>query len=206
MKFKKCAKTILHICIILSSFIGILLQCGLGSSSFSFRTFRMFTTLSNLAVLIYFLFDLFIPRNNLMRKMKFTITLCIMLTGLVAAILLRGMFDSMTYMQRIGIFLLHDVTPICTVLDYFVFDEKGYTTKDMPLIAADFPLLYVTYIFITASSYTGSDKYPYPFININQIGLPMVCINIILLAIIFIGVGYLIIFMDHKMKEGKKYE
>lgn len=196
---QKCKK-ILHIIIISSSFIGILLQCGLGSSSFSLSTFRMFTTLSNLAVLLYFLFDFFISRNELMKKLKFAVTMCILLTGCVASILLRGMFDSMEPLQKVGIFLLHDVTPIATVLDWLLFDEKGNTTKQMPLFSTIFPYTYLAFIFITAP-FTSTMQYPYPFIDVPTLGVPLVILNCIGLSILFILVGYLGVWIDRKLKK-----
>ena len=38
--------------IVLVAAIGILLQCEVGTSGFSFTSFRMFTTLSNVAVAV----------------------------------------------------------------------------------------------------------------------------------------------------------
>ncbi len=199
---KERLKKGLHVVIILAAVIGILLQCGLGSESFSFSTFRMFTTLSNCAVALYYIVDLFVERNEWMKKLKFAVTMCITLTGCVAAILLRGMFDSMTPLQQTGIFLLHDVTPICTVLDWIIFDKKGQTTKQMPLFAALFPIAYLVFIFVSAP-FVGSMKYPYPFIDITTLGIGMVIVNVIGLTIAFMVVGYLAVFIDHKLDNVK---
>ena len=40
--------------IVLMTVLGILLQCGIGTNHFSFSSFRMFTTLSNCAVIAFY--------------------------------------------------------------------------------------------------------------------------------------------------------
>lgn len=192
----------LHVIIFVSAVVGILLQCGLGSSTFSLSTFRMFTTLSNCAIALFYFVDFNVERNELMKKMKFAVTMCIVLTGSVAAILLNGMFDSMEPLQKVGIFLLHDVTPIGTVLDWIIFDKKGQTTKQMPLFAALFPILYLIFVFVSAPL-VETMKYPYPFIDITTLGIGMVIVNVIGLTIAFMAVGYLAVFLDHKLDNVK---
>jgi hypothetical protein len=194
--------------ILLCVVIGILLQCEVGTSDFSLYSFRMFTTLSNLAVAVFYLAYLVAE----IRKpgsaegavkfgyCKFLITMSIMLTGLVAHFMLRGMFDSLDTIAKAGLTLLHYVVPISTFLDWLLFDVKGNTTWKMPLFATIFPIAYVTVSMIKAQFLTGEDKYPYPFLNVDTLGVGAVALNIVLLAVAFLAVGYLGVAADHGMK------
>ena len=195
--------------IVLAVIIGVLLQCEVGTNNFSLSSFRMFTTLSNLAVALFYLAYLIAEirkscnAENSVRfeYCKFLITMSIMLTGLVAHFMLRGMFDGMDTIAKTGLTLLHYVVPIGTFLDWLLFDVKGNTTWKMPLFAALFPILYVTVSMISAQFLTGDNKYPYPFLDADTLGTGTVALNIVLLAVAFLAVGYLGVAADHGMKK-----
>lgn len=195
--------------ILLSAVTGILLQCEIGTSNFSLYSFRMFTTLSNLAVAVFYLVYLIAEVRKpgsaagsvKFRYCKFLITMSIMLTGLVAHFMLRGMFDSMDTTAKAGLTLLHYVVPIGTFLDWLLFDAKGKTTWKMPLFATIFPIAYVTVSMAAAPFLTGDSKYPYPFLNVDTLGVGAVALNIVLLAVAFLAVGYLGVAVDHGMKK-----
>jgi hypothetical protein len=169
----------------------------------------MFTTLSNLAVAVFYLAYLIAEMRNAastgssvkFRYCKFLITMSIMLTGLVAHFMLRGMFDGMDAIAKAGLTLLHYVVPIGTFLDWLIFDIKGKTTWKMPLFAALFPIIYVAVSMIAAQFITGDGKYPYPFLNVDTLGVGAVVLNIVLLAVAFLAVGYLGVAVDHEMKK-----
>jgi hypothetical protein len=191
--------------IFLCAVVGILLQCEVGTSNFSLYSFRMFTTLSNLAVAMFYLSYLIaeISKSGSAENSvkfgycKFLITMSITLTGLIAHFMLRGMFDGMDAIAKAGLTLLHYVVPIGTVLDWLLFDIKGKTTWKMPLFAAVFPLMYVIISLIAAQFMTGDGKYPYPFLNMDTLGVGAVALNIVLIALAFFAVGYLGVAADH---------
>lgn len=196
--------------IAIAAVAGILLQCGLGSGSFSLSSFRMFTTLSNLAVALFYAVYIIMAAKNAhpaesraMRYFKFLITMCIMLTGLVAHFMLRQMFVNMDSIAKAGLTLLHYVVPIATFLDWVLFDEKGKTERKMPLFAAAFPVLYAAVSMIAAQFISGEGKYPYPFLDVDTLGAGAVALNIALLAAAFLAVGYIGVFADHKLKKGE---
>lgn len=208
MKSMQRTMSVIFKCLIfLSAVLGILLQCEVGTSDFSLSSFRMFTTLSNLAValfyLVYVLAELCKPSSveNSVKfgYCKFLITMSILLTGLVAHFMLRGMFDRMDVIVKAGLVLLHYVVPIGTFLDWLLFDVKGKATRKMPLFAALFPLLYAAVSMIAAQFLTGESKYPYPFLNVDALGVGAVVLNIVLLAVAFLAVGYLGVAADHWM-------
>lgn len=197
--------------IVLAAAVGILFQCEIGTSNFSLSSFRMFTTLSNLAVAVFFAASIAVSvsksaeseeKETVLRYFKFLITMSIMLTGLAAHFMLRKLFVNMEPMAKAGLTLLHYVVPIATVLDWVLFDEKGRTDRKMPLFATSFPMIYVVASMITAQFMTGDNRYPYPFLNVDLLGAGTVALNIVLLAAAFIGVGYLGVWADHKLAKG----
>lgn len=194
--------------IVLAAVAGILLQCEAGTARFSLTSFRMFTTLSNLAVAAYFTVHLGVSstgtriseqRLRALRYFKFLITLSIMLTGLVAHFMLQGLFDNMEPMQKAGLTLLHYVVPIATVLDWLLFDEKGRTERAMPLFAALFPIVYATVTLVASPLLPAASRYPYPFLNVDALGAAAVALNIVLLAAAFLAVGFCGVWIDHRL-------
>ena len=193
--------------ILVSAISGILLQCEIGTSNFSLISFRMFTTLSNLAVAIFYftyvVSEIRKPNSAInsikFKYFKFLITMSIMLTGLVAHFMLKGLFDEMDYIVKASLVLLHYVVPIATFLDWLILDIKGQTTKLMPLFSAIFPIVYVIVSLISAQYISGEGKYPYPFLDVDTLGIKVVLINIVLLSIAYFVVGYLGIYIDHKI-------
>ena len=218
--------------IVVAVVAGILLQCGIGTVEFSLSSFRMFTTLSNLAVAVFYVVyvaarggqqrgansypSVRSPSHpigweagrssarggvsqgtaRVLGYFKFMITLSIMLTGLVAHFMLRNLFVDMGSEAKAGLTLLHYVVPIMVVCDWIIFDEKGKTEWKMPPFAALFPIIYATITLIVAQFSTAEDKYPYPFLNVDALGAGGVAINIVLLAIAFLAVGYAGVALD----------
>lgn len=210
---------ILKVFIVIAAVCGILLQCGVADGQFSFETFRMFTTLSNLAVAVYFAWhvvaalrgssgagdDKRVPGKgrgrraaevpSYMYKWKFMVMMGILLTGLVAHFMLRGMFDSLPSAERFGITLLHYVVPIAVLLDWILCDERGMVRAWMPPFAALFPVIYGA-ASMTIVGITGSGNYPYPFLNVDELGLGTVLLVMAGLAAGFMIVGYILYFLD----------
>ena len=167
----------------------------------------MFTTLSNLTVAIFY-FTYVVSEiknpNSAINSIKFKyfeflITMSIMLTGLVAHFMLKGLFDEMDYIVKASLVLLHYVVPIATFLDWLLFDIKGQTTKLMPLFSAIFPIVYVIVSMFAAEFISGEGKYPYPFLDVDTLGIKAVLINIVLLSTAYFVVGYLGVYIDHKI-------
>ena len=70
----------------------------------------------------------------------------------------------------------------------------------MPLFAAFFPIVYVAVSMIAAQFLTGDGKYLYPFLNVDTLGVGAVVLNIVLLTVAFLAVGYLGVVVDSGIK------
>ncbi len=146
------------------------------------RFFSFFTILTNILVALYFTASLFklkrFPFNLLLDKGAITaITAFIIIVGLVYQIVLRGIWAP-TGLQYIVDELLHTIIPLF-MLGYWFFNAKK---EDLILSAVFYWLLYpIIYIALIIVRGYYSGYYPYPFLNIEEIGLETALINIFII-------------------------
>jgi hypothetical protein len=159
--------------------------------------FRFFTNLSNAAAVLSFLMLIttqlqhktpFSERAYILRN---TATMGLLVTMLVACFLL-GNF-TMEGTASISLFLLHKVVPLMALADWLMFDPKGRIKAWEPLAWLAWPILYCIFIMVS----TGIEdaignlvSYPYPFIDVGQLGAAHVMLNIVALCTVFALLGY----------------
>lgn len=186
--------------ILAAGILGLWMELGIGTADFSLTKLRMFTALSNLAVVLYYIYHLSAAYRNRLSagavKWKVLITLGIVLTGLVAHFMLRDVYLSLPVEYRPVWWIQHYIVPISTFVDWLVFDERGQMKWWMPLFATSFPLIYCAItMFVVAG--LGIGDYPYPFLDVNTLGAGPVILAILGLSAGFIIVGYLLYGYDH---------
>ena len=173
------------------------------------NTLAYFTNLSNILVFIVFLIiwirtfkDVALNKkidgaNQHIVRAKGIATVSIAITGLIYSTMLSKYNQLSNYtVQNLSV---HYIIPILTVLDYFLFDQKGLIKWYHPLIWALIIVLYLPYIFIRAlilGENTELIKYPYFFLNIDNIGVLNVVLWCIGIAALFIFISYLIYIYD----------
>lgn len=202
-------------CISLCGIVGIQMQLSLFSgTAANWGMFRFFTNLSNLACVLYFLADAF---YLLIQKKEEGITFCpvlkmivmmsVTVTMLIAQFLL-GNFH-MNGAGSIALILLHRVVPPMAILDWLLFDKKGWMTKLSPVWGVTAPLVYFAYAVIAAqteSSVQKGSRYPYPFMDIDKLGVPTVAVTVAALAAGFIVLGYLFYAVDHTLAKKAEHK
>lgn len=194
--------------------ILILIICGSGLA-FNFKilgftnSFLYFTTLSNLFCFIFYLITLILKlfkklnKNNAYYILKGIMTLSIMLTMI--------MYYLLYFLGKIPNFyghyfispMLHLITPILVIIDYFTFGEKGNFTKKLPFAWSIFLIIYSIMIIIYSllgGTFNG-DKYPYDFMNFEKYGLLKVAIVNFILYLLFISYGFFIQYIDKKISK-----
>ena len=148
------------------------------------RFFSFFTILTNILVALYFTasaFNLkFIPFKWFYSKGAITaITAFILIVGLVYQMALRDVWHPKG-LQRIVDELLHTIIPLY-VLMYWCFNVSKNDLKIKPIFKWFlYPVLFI--IFIMARGHF-SGFYPYPFLDIPEIGYEKTFLNI---SIVFI--------------------
>ena len=147
--------------------------------------------------------------------LKFIGMLGILLTFLVFNIMLAGAPGRDPQANwRIGSLLFHVVLPIMYIADWFLFYERKQCKWYYPFLSALFPLAYATFLLIQAvilnfdssiliPTTTTPLIYPYFFVNIETQTVPGVLMWIVILAAVFVAVGYGFYGLD---RLGKKKE
>lgn len=164
------------------------------------RFFSFFTILTNILVALYFTNKVFRSKKtseNLFSKTGTltAVTVYITVVGLVYQIALRHLWKP-TGMQRIVDELLHTIIPTLAIIYWFLYEQKHMLTWKMISKFLLYPLFYLGYILLRGKF---SEFYPYPFINVTELGWPQIGINILvlfsvflILSILFVGIGKLV--------------
>ena len=95
---------------------------------------------------------------------------------------------------RLGNIIVHYIIPYSVLLDYLIFDKKGYFKKLGPFTWVIVPLLYFAYALITGY---------FKLINYGGIGYLKVFMNAGLITVIFLGICYMLYFFDNMMSKRK---
>ncbi len=154
------------------------------------RFFSYFTILTNLIVAVYFTSQTF----NIFSKIKKSgiltaITIYILIVGSIYQLLLRSAWDP-TGLQRITDELLHTIIPLLVLIYWYKYEKKSNLSYNQIPMWAIYPLLYLFYILIRGYS---SAFYPYPFVNVTDLGYPKVFMNSFWILIFFVGLSMLFV-------------
>lgn len=189
--------------------LSIIAATGVLDNALNLKIFTMFTTLTNLLCTVYFfmesIYQLKLKKNKtLARKFKNTLVFAITLTMLVAHFILKMSFsfDSYMNMSFLGV---HYLMPILILIDWFIFEEKGKITKGEPLIYLLITTVYFVAALVAAEFGNGlgcdaSSRYPYPFLDLDVLGVGQVIINCIIIKIGCLFIGYTLYLMDTLLK------
>ena len=211
IKSKK-ASFIFKLCI---AVIGTFVLCdsaGVFRMNFRVSFLYYFTNISNLLLVAYFWGALFqaykhpeTAQKPWMPTVKHTLMLGITVTGLVAYFLLDHGEVFVNGVFKFNNFILHDVTPICAVLDWLLFDEKPTMSFKEPLIWPLYPLTYFAYIIVLVLGFgvqiKEKSRWPYGFMDFDKLGVPTVALTIVILIVVFVALGYLYVVIDKKLGE-----
>lgn len=125
-------------------------------------------------------------------------TLAIMLVGGIYMLLLRGLLE-LSSGALLADTLLHKVIPILVPLWWLLFAPKGQLQWKDPLSWLAFPLLYLLYALLRGSAEL---HYPYPFIDLAELGALQVAINSAMIALVFVLAGYALVALDRRLGSG----
>lgn len=123
------------------------------------------------------------------------VTIAILLVGVVYALLLRGLLE-LSGGARLADILLHSVTPVLVPLYWLLLAPKGGLTWRAPFLWACLPLAYFGYALVRGDL---EGRYPYPFMNVAQIGWGATLTNAFAMAIGFLAVGFVLVWLDDRL-------
>jgi hypothetical protein len=119
-------------------------------------------------------------------------TIYILLVGVIYGLLLHGLVE-LSGGSAIANVLLHMVTPAMVPIFWFFFTPKGRLNGRDPLRWAIYPLGYLLYALIRGEF---THRYPYPFLNVNELGLAGTLLNSLFVAIAFLAASWLFVWLD----------
>ena len=163
------------------------------------RFFSFFTILTNSLVAVYFTcIVLYKKQETTLIGIPGTlsaITVYILMVGLVYQFVLRQIWHP-EGLQKIVDELLHSVMPVLVIIFWYLYEITRPVKYAQIIYWAIYPLAYFVYILIHGSF---SNFYPYPFIDVTDLGMSKVLSNAAVLLLIFIVVSALILFIGKKL-------
>lgn len=154
------------------------------------RFFSYFTILTNIMVALYFTIQV-LPYSSKSKKpgVLTAITIYILIVGSIYQIILRATWDPKG-LQRIVDELLHTIIPVLVIIYWYIYENKsGLSYKQIPQWAI-YPLLYLFYILVRGHF---SGFYPYPFVNVPDLGYNQVLINSFWILVFFMAISTLFV-------------
>ncbi len=179
-----------------------------------------YTTQSNILVLILYLISIIMLCVNSKADdtkayhfVKGTALVTIMLTFFVYMFSLSPIYfvmdssaSSSANVLRISNILVHMLTPCMVLIDYLVFEKKGFLRKKYIPFWCIYPIFYLiyTYIYSNCGGKFYSKKYAYFFLDIEKLGYPTVMFYILILTLFFVFLCYLFIALDKFLAKKNK--
>jgi hypothetical protein len=167
----------------------------------SLKFFSFFTILTNVLAAATLLVPVIVPQSSAGKflarpSVRTAVTGYIIMVGVVYYLLLRDVS------QRQGwpLFfeqMLHYVTPPLFVLDWLLFVPKHNLNWRVGVSAMGFPLAYLVW---TLAHGAVSGWYPYPFVDVAELGYPHALANIAGLVLVFLGLEVTLVGMGHALE------
>ena len=195
------SKKTTEIALAIIAWFAVLLQLLLLKESI-FNFISYFTILSNLLVASSLTLKVLLPQSKIGKyfalvTVQTAIALNIFIVGLVYNTVLRGIWDPKGW-QLVADNLLHVVVPFFYVLYWIVFTEKGTLKWKDGIAWTYFPFAYLIYSLVRGH-FVG--WYPYPFLNVVNVGYTKVFINAGFVLLAFMLFGALLIWIDGVLKK-----
>ncbi len=177
---------------VLSQFYLIIVNRTESVAETVFRFFSFFTVLSNIAVSLCF--TGFFMKGKW--KTFFTsasthtaVTVYIMVVGIVYNLVLRSIWHPVGFQKWVDE-LLHSVIPLVMLLFWIVYVNKSSLQWKNAFSWMIFPFAYIGYLAIRGAA---SGFYPYPFVNVTELGYPTVLMNGSILVLVFMLLSLVLI-------------
>ena len=169
------------------------------------RYFSFFTILTNIIVVLYATFILLKPYSRLGKyfsrsNVVTAITVYIVVVGIIYNIILRNLWKPQGW-DRVADELLHLVIPVLFLLYWLIFMPKSELKWKNTFPWLIYPLVYFVWVLIFGAL---SGFYPYPFINVKELGYKMALLNSGILTVGFLLLSLLFVAIDRLMKPQTK--
>ena len=165
--------------------------------------FSYFTVLSNVAVaattgMLAVRLD---RRSTLFRTIRLDALVGIAVTGVVFHLTLAQL-QELTGWNAVADGILHTASPILCVLGWLVFGPRGLLSRRIVLLALIAPVCWLAYTLVRGAlvdDRNGDAYYPYPFMNVQEHGYPVVLANCAAVAVLFLGICAGALWLDGRL-------
>lgn len=151
---------------------------------------RFFTVITNLAVAV--VMTVVALGRRVSPLILGGLTVAILLVAAVYMLLLRGLIE-LSGGAVLADTLLHKVSPIAMALWWLLFAPRKALGWTAPLWWAAYPLAYFGYALSRAEL---DGRYPYPFMDVGQLGWTQALLNAGGIAMTFLLAGLLLVWID----------
>ena len=158
---------------------------------------RTFTYLSNIFMVAGFLLMLVLynSKGSLRHYISASVLVAITVTGIVYNFVLVPFAGATMFYIGMVNFITHALSTVLAIVNYFVFEKKGYYSFKHILVAMIFPAVYWV-VFVSIGG--RINFYPYFFMNPEQIGWVMVIVWFCILLAVFAAMGLLLVLYDKR--------
>ncbi|MGV8967067.1 MAG: Pr6Pr family membrane protein [Cellulomonas sp.] len=139
--------------------------------------------------------------STLFRVLRLTAVIAISITGVVFHLALANL-QELSDREAVADWILHTASPVLCVVGWLVFGPRGQVTRRVAGLCVTFPVVWLAYTLIRGELVQdrfGRPYYPYPFLDVAQLGYARVLINIALVAALFGVLAWLAQLLDRRL-------
>lgn len=161
------------------------------------NTFAFFTIDSNLLVgLGALLLALRMDRASMpFEVLRLTGLVAITITGIVFHVALAQSLDLKSW-DAVGNELVHTVVPIMAVVGWLLIGPRGLVSARVTWLSLIFPVCWLSFTLIRGAIIGW---YPYPFIDVTQLGYGRAALNCVWVAILMLGLAAAATVVDRRL-------
>ncbi len=169
------------------------------------NVFAFFTIQSNLLVAVSALLTGLDPdRDTTVRRvLRLTALVAMSVTAVVYHAVLAGLTE-LSGWALLGDQLVHTVVPLLALLGWVLFGPRGWTGWRVVLLSVVFPLLWLAFTLVRGPLVGGF--WPYPFVDVDELGWAQVLLNCAVVAVLFVGLAAVAHGADRLLRRGRSVD
>ncbi|MFF2452173.1 Pr6Pr family membrane protein [Isoptericola sp. NPDC058082] len=162
------------------------------------RLFSYFTILSNVGIGVVSVLLALDPARDgrLLRVARLDALLCIVVTGIVYNTVLAGTVPGLTQAGQLSNVLLHLASPVLAVVVWLLAGPRPRVDARTVAWSVVGPLAWIAYTFVRGAVVGW---YPYPFLDVGELGLARALVNAGLVAAMFLLLALAALWADRRL-------
>lgn len=194
-----------------SSALRLILSFQEGGLHAVFISLSYFTILSNILLACVVTVLAFNPRRDgpKFRWLRLGAVVQIAITGVIFVLALAPLYTPETAPTGWDAFLnysLHYVIPSVSVVGWLFFGPRRRITVGVVFSVLIIPAIWFVYTLIHGviepGAFTGA-SYPYPFINVDELGYLLVGVNTVMIAVFALVIGFIFLGLERLMSKAR---